>query len=64
MCFDRTGQILAVATKNGIMVFNLAEKKLIEEYQVGEVTALYFTRDNRLLIWGDAQGAIHFWGVK
>jgi hypothetical protein len=64
MSFDRTGQILAVATEDGIRIFDVAEKKQIAEYQVGEVTALYFSRDNRLLIWGDAQGTIHLWGVK
>lgn len=63
MRFDHTGQILAVATKNGITIFDLVEKKQIIEYQTGEVTALYFSRDNHLLIWGDAQGTIHLWGV-
>lgn len=64
MSFDRAGKILVVGTTDGMQIFDLAQKKQIAEYKVGEVTALYFTRDNRLLIWGDAQGTIHLWGVK
>ncbi|MBV6395159.1 MAG: hypothetical protein HFACDABA_00730 [Anaerolineales bacterium] len=64
MSFDRTGTILAIGTNNGIQFFDLAARKQISEYAVGEVTALYFSRDNRLLIWGDSQGIVHLWGVK
>jgi len=63
ICFDRSGRILAVATKVGIRIFDIENKSVIKEYPVGEVTSLYFSRDNRILIWGDAEGNIHLWGV-
>jgi hypothetical protein len=61
--FDRTGRVLAVATLKGITIFDVENKIIIREYPVGEVTALYFSRDNRLLIWGDTEGNVHLWGV-
>jgi WD40 repeat protein len=61
--FDRTGKILAVATQNGVKVFDIEKGKEVAHYAVGDVTALYFTRDNRLMIWGDTEGNIHLWGV-
>ncbi len=64
ICFDRTGQILTVATQNGIKIFEVGKKKQIAEYAVGEVTALYFSNDNRLFVWGDSDGNIHLWGVR
>lgn len=60
--FDRTGKILVVATQEGFTLIDVENEKIVAEYSVGEVTALYFTRDNRLLIWGDAQGNVHVWG--
>jgi len=62
--FDRTGNILAVATQTGIEIFNTETGKRIATYPVGDITAIYFSRDNRLLIWGDSNGGIHVWGIK
>jgi len=64
LAFDHTGKILAVATQNGIKIFDVEKGKQIIDYSVGDVTTLYFTRDNRLLVWGDANGNVHLWGVK
>jgi WD40 repeat protein len=63
IAFDRLGKMLALGTKRGITIYDVAKGKQIAEFNVGEVTALYFTRDNRLLVWGDAEGNIHLWGV-
>jgi len=64
LSFDRTGQLLAVADHTAILVFDVGKRTQIASFPVGDVTALYFTRDNRLLVWGDANGSIHAWGVK
>lgn len=64
ICFDHTGQILAVATQAGIKILGTETGTEIAYYPVGDVTAIYFSRDNRLLIWGDASGNIHIWGIK
>jgi len=61
--FDRAGKILALGTKRGITLYDVEQAEQIAEFDVGEVTALYFTRDNRLLVWGDTQGNVHLWGV-
>lgn len=61
--FDRTGKLLALGTKQGITLYDVERAKKITTFEVGEVTNLYFTRDNRLLVWGDADGNLHLWGV-
>lgn len=63
VAFDRTGRILVVGSDSGFNIFDLEKETQIVKYEVGEVTALYFSRDNRLLIWGDVNGDIHLWGV-
>ncbi len=62
--FDRAGKLLALGTKRGMVIYDVEQGKQIAEFNVGDVTALYFTRDNRLLIWGDAEGTVHLWGVR
>jgi WD40 repeat protein len=64
LSFDRTGNLLALGTTNEIIIFNVFEGVEITKFQANKVTALYFTHDNRLLIWGDADGSVHLWGVK
>ena len=61
--FDRAGKIIAVATQNGITFFDIGNETKLYELAVGEVTALYFSHDNRTLFWGDTKGKIHLWGV-
>jgi WD40 repeat protein len=64
ICFDRTGQILAVATQTGIKILSTKTGTEIAYFPVGDVSTVYFSRDNRLLIWGDATGNVHIWGIK
>ncbi len=64
LAFDRTGEILVVAAGEKLIFFDLKRNKQVAEYALEtEVTSLYFSRDNRLLIWGDADGNVHLWGV-
>ncbi len=63
IAFNHGGSLLGVGTSSGILVYDLKNKKQVAAFEVGGVTALNFTRDDRLLIWGDAQGNIHLWGV-
>lgn len=63
VAFDRTGDIIAVGTGNGIQIYSVVDKEKITEFEVGEVTAIYISPDNRLLIWGDSYGHVHLWGV-
>jgi hypothetical protein len=74
---DRAGKWLVVGGETGLKIFNV--KSAYAQYEVDErilpvapikefetdsaVTSLYFSRDNRLLIWGDAEGNVHLWGV-
>lgn len=62
--FDRTGDILALGTAKGITFFDVKTGQKITDFDIGTVTALYFSRDNRILIWGDLQGNIHLWAIK
>lgn len=63
LSFDRRGDLLALGTTNGIIVFSLADGKQIAEFKTTQVTNIYFTRDNRMLVWGDINGGVHLWGV-
>jgi WD40 repeat protein len=64
LAFDRTGRILVVATGDSLLFFDVKKNKQIAEYSVDiEITSLFFSQDNRLLIWGDAEGNVHLWGV-
>jgi WD40 repeat protein len=62
--FNHSGNLLAVATDDEILMFDIAKRKQVASFNVGEATALFFTHDDRLLTWGDADGVIHIWGVK
>ncbi len=64
IAFDHNGKIAIVGTDNGMLLINLITGQKIAEYDVGKVTALYFTRDNRLLVWCDENAGIHLWGVS
>jgi WD40 repeat protein len=63
IAFDQEGKLLALGTKRGITIYDVEQAKQVAEFNVGEVTAIYFTRDNRLLVWGDSEGNLHLWGV-
>ena len=62
IAFNHMGNLLVVGTKKGFMIFDPARRTEIAVFDVGEVTALYFTQDDRALMWGDTQGQIHIWG--
>jgi WD40 repeat protein len=63
LAFDRSGKILVLGTTRGIQVFDVEKSKLISEIELNSVTALFFSRDNRLLIAGDSQGVVHIFGI-
>jgi WD40 repeat protein len=64
IAFDHAGSMLAIGMETGISILDLENKEQIIELDVQNVTTLYFTIDNRLLVWGDTDGGIHLWGVK
>ena len=63
LAFNHSGNLLTVATDDEILMFDIAKRKQVASFDVGEATALFFTHDDRLLTWGDADGVIHIWGV-
>lgn len=63
LLFDRTGELLFVVSKDKIKVFDLLQKGIIVEYTTYGITTLNISEDNRLLFWGDENGAVHLWGV-
>lgn len=64
IAFDRTGKILVLGTANKLSFYNLSDGIVISTLEIPPVTSLYFTRDNKLLIWGDVYGDLHMWGVR
>jgi WD40 repeat protein len=63
IAFDRAGKVAVVGTDTGMSVINLITRQEMAKYDVGKITALYFTRDNRLLVWCDQKAGIHLWGI-
>ena len=64
LAFNHSGNLLAVATDEEIIMFDIAKREQVALFDTGEATALFFTHDDRLLTWGDADGVIHIWGVE
>jgi WD40 repeat protein len=64
LAFNHSGNLLAVATDDEILMFDVAKREQVASFDTGEATALFFTHDDRLLTWGDADGMIHIWGVE
>lgn len=64
LAFNHSGNLLAVATDEEIIMFDLAKREQVVSFQTDEATALFFTHDDRLLTWGDKDGMIHIWGVS
>lgn len=64
IAFDRTGEVLFIGTTSGLKLLDIDSLEIIGEYPTGvEVTSLFISRDNRLLVWGDTEGNLHIWGV-
>ncbi len=64
LAFNHSGNLLAVATDDEILMFDIAKREQVASFDTVEATALFFTHDDRLLTWGDKNGMIHIWGVK
>jgi WD40 repeat protein len=64
LAFNHSGNLLVVATDDEILMFDIAKRKQVASFDTGEATALFFTHDDRLFTWGDADGVIHIWGVE
>jgi len=64
MAFNQSGDLLAVGMDSGILIFDLEKGEKISQIEFSKVSSLYFTRDNRLLVYGDRSGTIHLWGVQ
>ena len=64
LAFNHSGNLLAVATDDELIMFDIAKREQVASFQTGEATALFFTHDDRLFTWGDADGMIHIWGVE
>jgi hypothetical protein len=64
MAFDRTGEVLFIGSDAGLLVLDVGTLEILDVYPLDEkTTAIFVTWDNRLLIWGDAEGNVHLWGV-
>jgi len=61
--FDQTGSLLLVAGGDRLLVWNLADKTRMAEFRTPGITSLGVSQDNRLVLWGDADGSIHVWGT-
>lgn len=62
--FDPTGSLLAIGTKSGWQLWDMKTKALLLENQEAPVYALSFSRDGRLLVYGDVNGIVHTWGIS
>jgi WD40 repeat protein len=63
LSFDHSGSLLFVGGGDKITIWDLTNKSIVAEHEASGITSLDISEDNRLLIWGDAQGAIHVWGI-
>jgi hypothetical protein len=64
MAFDRTGEVLFIGSDAGLLVLDVRTLEIVDVYSlIGSMTSVFITWDNRLLIWGDADGNVHLWGV-
>jgi len=61
LAFDETGELLFVGSANKLTIYRVETGEKIAEYDTVGITSLAISEDNRLVIWGDTQGAIHVW---
>lgn len=61
LAFDETGELLFVGSESGLTIYGVKTGEKVAEYDTVGIASLTISEDNRLLIWGDSQGAIHIW---
>ncbi len=64
LAFNHSGNLLAVATDDEILMFDIAKRKQVASFDAGEATALFFTHDDRLLTWGGCRWCDPYLGCK
>jgi WD40 repeat protein len=63
LAFDQLSRLLIVGSNEKIIIWDIAGKSNLSEFSTPDITSLVISPDNRLLIWGDAFGIIHIWGI-
>lgn len=63
IAFDQSGNLLVVGTKSGLRFIDLQQKSEVAYFANNEVSSVFITTDNRLLVWSDTNGIIHLWGA-
>ncbi len=63
LVFDQLSALLIVGTDEKISIWDVKGKTILAEYMTPNITSLAVSSDNRLLIWGDALGVVHIWGI-
>lgn len=61
LSFNQTGELLFVGSENKLAIYSIDTAEKIAEYDAVGITSLAISEDNRIVIWGDVQGAIHIW---
>lgn len=62
LAFDPFGRLLFVGSRNQLQVYDVEKMNVVAEYDVTGITSIAVSEDNRLIIWGDGDGAVHLWG--
>ena len=64
LAFNHNDTLLLIADEDKVHIWDLEEKRRITALSTPGISSLTLTTDDRLLIWGDRDGAIHLWGVS
>jgi WD40 repeat protein len=62
--FDKSGQFMFVGGQGHIQIWDMTQNQMIHEVLAKGISSMTISDDNRLLVWGDEYGNIHFWGLK
>lgn len=62
--FGQFGKLLIVADDEKILIWDMEGKKVAADFQTPSITSLAISEDNKLLLWGDAQGKVHLWAIS
>lgn len=63
LAFTNHTGLLFVGNIDEILIWDIEEGELVLKLPTPGITAVTISSDDRLLIWGDHEGAIHIWGV-